>query len=198
LLSLCSDRLQHLVDDRILTSLVCLAGANLLQLHISNAPLLTEECLSYAVTHLPRLERIDIYSCSRAVSDRVVTLLAEYRNEGLREIHFGASSRITDDSIHALARHCPRLRGIGVSYSAVTIVGVQMLMQHCPHLISHRVRIHLAGDPLAPLEWPPQPQDIARCQALMGSPEQLAELEEQALDDAQMMSDEPQRVITMD
>jgi hypothetical protein len=183
------DRLQHLVDDRVLTCLVLLAGRSLRQLHVSNAHHVSEDAVMAAATLLPALEIIDLWGCSRAASDEVVATIAKARGLGLMELLAGGSLRITDASLHALAAHCPTLRGVYFSCCAVTIRGVRRLAAACPGLIPHRVRIHLPGDPLAPIEWPLSAQDDARCEALIGTPAAMADIEEQALADAAALNE---------
>jgi hypothetical protein len=178
------DKLSHLVDDRLLLVVSSLCG-QLTQLHISGANRVSEVALLQTLPLLSSLERLDAWGCFRALSDRSVSMLAQTLGSTLRELHVGNTLQITDESLQAIADYCPRLRGFGLSCTNVTMRGILLLM-HAPassHMISHRVRIHLLGDPEAPLEWPPTTADVERCLAVIGSEVEEADRIEQMQSD---------------
>ena len=78
----------------------------------------------------PLLENLEIDSCP-AVGDQGIVALIE--NGTLEHLHLG-ESRVSDETLRAVAAHLPRIRSLKLEYADVTDNGVFLLMGRCKFL----------------------------------------------------------------
>eukprot|EP00899_Mesostigma_viride_P005388 jgi/Mesvir1/14850/Mv05468-RA.3 len=109
----------------------------------------------------PDLRTLELSSCAGA---RTGLAAMAHQLGALEVLHVAGWNAVTDDSMAALAGHCPRLRSVVVSWCEVGDKGMVLLVSHCPLLVELRASgcVRVTDDSMLALsEHCPQLEEVS-------------------------------------